>query len=92
LESAGWTCLPSDANFFCARMPVDDLAAELQRLRTHHGIKLRDATSFGLPGHVRLGVLPSEAQDALLSVQLTAKHEARSFSPSTLKSKQGVNP
>jgi histidinol-phosphate aminotransferase len=29
------------------------------------GIKLRDATSFGLPGHVRLGVLPPDAQDAL---------------------------
>lgn len=65
LESRGWTCLPSDANFFCARPPVDDLAAELQRLRTHHGIKLRDAASFGLPGYVRLGVLPPDAQDVL---------------------------
>ena len=67
LESRGWTLLPSDANFFCARPPVDDLAAELHRLRTHHGIKLRDAASFGLPGHVRLGVLPPEAQRALVT-------------------------
>jgi histidinol-phosphate aminotransferase len=45
---------------------VDDLAALLVSLRAH-GIKLRDAASFGLPGHVRLGVLPPEAQDALHS-------------------------
>ena len=67
LESVGCTCLPSDANFFCARLPADDLAAVLLRLRTHHGIKLRDASSFGLHGHVRLGVLPPEAQDALVA-------------------------
>ena len=29
------------------------------------GIKLRDTTSFGLPGHWRLGVLPPKAQRAL---------------------------
>jgi histidinol-phosphate aminotransferase len=46
-------------------LPVDDLAAVLLWLRTHHGIKLRDAASFGLPGHVRLDVLPPEAQDVL---------------------------
>ena len=66
LTSVGWTCLPSDANYFCARPPVDDLAALRVRLRAH-GIKLRDAASFGLPGHVRLGVLPPDAQDALYS-------------------------
>ena len=66
LQRLAWTCLPSNANFFCARPPGDDLAAELQRLRTHD-IKLRDAASFGLPGHVRLGVLPPQAQGALLS-------------------------
>ncbi len=65
LASLGWTALPSDANYFCARPPVNDLVAELHRLRTHHGIKLRDTASFGLPGHVRVGVLPPEAQDAL---------------------------
>jgi histidinol-phosphate aminotransferase len=29
------------------------------------GIKLRDCASFGLPGHVRLGVLPPQSQQAL---------------------------
>ena len=64
LETLGWVCLPSAANFFCARPGLTDLPRSLQRLRSH-GIKLRDATSFGLPGHVRLGVLPPAAQDVL---------------------------
>lgn len=67
-EKLGWTCLPSDANFFVAR-PLGEAAAEaldtvLMGLRSH-GVKLRDATSFGLPGHVRVGVQPPVAQDAL---------------------------
>jgi len=66
-ESLGWTCLPSEANFFCAR-PVLPEAMSLQnalgQLRKQ-GIKLRDTTSFGLPGQVRVGVLPPEAQNAL---------------------------
>ena len=46
-----------------ARLPVSDptgpgLTAALATLR-QHGIKLRDATSLGLPGWVRLGVRPS---------------------------------
>jgi histidinol-phosphate aminotransferase len=70
LTELGWTCLPSDANFFCARPAAqfgDDSkawAAELAQLR-EQGIKLRDAASFGLPGHARLGVLPPLAQAAL---------------------------
>ncbi|MBT2332763.1 aminotransferase class I/II-fold pyridoxal phosphate-dependent enzyme [Variovorax paradoxus] len=62
-ESLGWQCLPSDANFFCARTdaPYPRLAAALRA----EGIKLRDCASFGLPGHVRLGVLPPQSQQAL---------------------------
>ncbi|WGT66107.1 aminotransferase class I/II-fold pyridoxal phosphate-dependent enzyme [Variovorax paradoxus] len=62
-ESLGWQCLPSDANFFCARtdVPYPKLAAELRI----EGIKLRDCASFGLPGYVRLGVLPPQSQQAL---------------------------
>jgi histidinol-phosphate aminotransferase len=44
-----------------------DAVALCAQLRTQ-GIKLRDATSFGLPGWVRLGVLPPQAQDALFGV------------------------
>lgn len=78
LEGLGWRCLPSDTNFFCAVPLADEaslpnpgsepgptpLQAALQALRSQ-GIKLRDATSFGLPGHVRVGVQPPVAQDAL---------------------------
>lgn len=62
----GWTVRPSHTNFFCAAPTcVDrDLRAALAYLRTH-GIKLRDATSFGLAGHFRLAVLAPEGQDAL---------------------------
>jgi len=65
-ESLGWTCEPSLANYFCARPELqgDALSAALQALRAQ-GIKLRDTTSFGLPGRVRLGVLAPAAQDAL---------------------------
>ncbi|WP_395316263.1 aminotransferase class I/II-fold pyridoxal phosphate-dependent enzyme [Variovorax sp. UC74_104] len=62
-ESLGWQCLPGDANFFCARTdrPYPDVAAALRA----SGIKLRDCASFGLPGHVRMGVLPPASQQAL---------------------------
>jgi len=66
-ESLGWRCLPSDANFFCARPALPDglsLQQALARLRGQ-GIQLRDTASFGLPGHARLSVQPPAAQDAL---------------------------
>jgi histidinol-phosphate aminotransferase len=64
--SLGWSCLPGVANYFCARpeRQGEALTQALQALRAR-GIKLRDTTSFGLPGHVRLGVLAPVAQDAL---------------------------
>ena len=61
LQDLGWTCLPSDTNFFCAR-PGQVL--DLNRLRAA-GIKLRDTASFGLLGCFRLGVQPLLVQDAL---------------------------
>ena len=78
LEGLGWRCLPSETNFFCAIPLAHDqldthcndpegharLHAALQAVRSQ-GIKLRDAQSFGLPGHVRVGVQPPVAQDAL---------------------------
>ena len=66
-ESLGWVCLPSDANFFCARPALPEglsLESALTHLRKH-GIKLRDTASFGLPGHVRISVQPPATQDAL---------------------------
>ena len=66
-ESLGWLCLTSDANFFCACPALPEgitLQQALAQLRSQ-GIKLRDTTSFGLPGHVRISVQPPLAQDAL---------------------------
>jgi histidinol-phosphate aminotransferase len=57
----GWRCLPSEANYFCGRAPH---AINEAALRTH-GVKLRNAQSFGLPGHWRLSVQPPQAQAAL---------------------------
>lgn len=66
-EQLGWQVVPGhQANYLVARLPLppQDLAHSLAALRTH-GIKLRDCASFGLPGHVRLGVLPPASQAAL---------------------------
>jgi histidinol-phosphate aminotransferase len=63
LENLGWECLPSLANFFCARAPID---IDLPALRAA-GIKLRDTASLGLPGYFRLAVLLPLAQDALFA-------------------------
>jgi histidinol-phosphate aminotransferase len=62
-ESLGWSVLPSVANYFCARPDVP-YAPRAEQLR-EAGIQLRDTASFGLPGHVRLGVLPPASQAAL---------------------------
>lgn len=72
LGALGWVCLPSEANFFCARPDVADVPQALQTLRAQ-GIKLRDADAFGLPGHVRVGVLPPQAQDALVQAWSAVK-------------------
>lgn len=61
LNDLGWRVLPSEANYVCAAPPRP---IDAQALRAA-GIKLRDTTSFGLPGHWRLGVLPPLAQAAL---------------------------
>jgi histidinol-phosphate aminotransferase len=47
-----------------AHPPVNDLVPALQALRAS-GIKLRDASSLGLPGWVRLRAMPPEARTDL---------------------------
>lgn len=59
-QSLGWECLPSDTNFFVARVSGLSLAQLRER-----DIKLRDCASFGMPGHARLSVQPPASQDAL---------------------------
>lgn len=67
LQALGWTCLPSDAPFFCAR-PATPLDADALRAA---GVKLRDTRSLGLPDHWRLSVQPPEAQAALIAALQT---------------------
>lgn len=68
-RALGWQVLGSEANYFCAVPNTDALPSALQQLRAA-GIKLRDCASFGLPGHVRLGVRPPQSQAALRAAWL----------------------
>lgn len=61
-EALGWAVQASDANFFVADAQLSPEERDALRRR---GIRLRDCTSFGLPGHVRLAVRPPASQDAL---------------------------
>lgn len=61
LLNHGWTCAPTDTNYLCA-CPAAPLDANALR---QHGIKCRDATSFGLPGWWRLSAQSPEALAAL---------------------------
>lgn len=61
LAGLGWQQQPSSTPFWLARPPRADL---LPRLR-ERGLRLRDATSFGLPGWVRVSTQPPASQQAL---------------------------
>lgn len=63
-EGLGWDVLPSVGNFFGVRPTGDGVPALATALRAH-GVKVRDAASFGLPEALRLAVLPPTSQDAL---------------------------
>lgn len=70
----GWVVhAGSLANYFCAQPASATLAHDLAALRAA-GIKLRDTTSFGLPGSVRMGVLAPLAQDALRAAWKGLQH------------------
>lgn len=58
----GWAIGITDTPFALARLP--HVESTLQRLRAH-GIKLRNAASFGLPDRVRIATLPPTSQEAL---------------------------
>ncbi len=93
LQDLGWQCLPSEANFFCALPPAStDVPRLLHHLRSQ-GIKLRDATSLGLSGHVRLSAQPPEAQQALRAAftafeRLADAQPSSGFAPFTLETSQ----
>jgi len=60
----GLQTIGSVSNFFCVSHPLYKPAEYLPVLR-QFDIKLRDAASFGLPEHVRMAVLPPQAQQRL---------------------------
>lgn len=61
LAARGFEIQPSVTPFFVARPPRPTEAARLRR----HGVAVRDAASFGLPGWWRLSAQPPVAQQAL---------------------------
>lgn len=80
--SLGWQVVEGEANFLCARPRCSDLDHMLAALRAA-GVKLRDCTSFGLPGWVRLAALPPASQAALASAWTPAVQRQHPTSPST---------
>jgi len=72
LRARGWTVRDTVVPFFLAQPPQGvDVAAMLTGLR-ERGIKLRDASSLGLPGWCRMRVMSPTAQAALMEA-LTAQ-------------------
>jgi len=57
----GWVCLDSVTPFYLVQWPDAQLLSGLRAL----GVKLRDTSTMGLPGHVRLSVQTPHAQQAL---------------------------
>ncbi|MFG6468513.1 pyridoxal phosphate-dependent aminotransferase [Roseateles sp. BYS87W] len=73
LAGLGWEQLPSTTPFWLARPPHHDTAARLRE----HAIAVRDATSFGLPGWVRVSTQTPAAQQALRQVLMQMQGETR---------------
>lgn len=71
-DKLGWQVQASIAHFFAAKPPVKDTVALLQQLR-QQGVKLRDCSSFGLPGWVRMTALPPTAHLALKNAWLQSR-------------------
>jgi len=63
LRSAGWSPVPSSANFVLVRAPG------LRERLAPHGVLVRDCATFGLPDHVRIAV-PDAAGLARLAAVL----------------------
>ena len=71
LGALDWQQRPSCTNFWLARAPRNDIDTRLHEW----GIRLRNATSFGLPGWVRVSAQPLAAQQALQVALLEIESE-----------------
>lgn len=65
LLAMGWQIQGSVTPYGCAQPVSNDVPLAWPIALRRKGIKLRDASSFGLPGWWRLRTLPPEGQDAL---------------------------
>jgi histidinol-phosphate aminotransferase len=65
LAALGLQTFPSRTTFLLVRVP--DLAALRPRLMARHRVVVRDCTSFGLPGFMRLGAKPAAARARLVA-------------------------
>lgn len=67
LRALGLKVHPSDAPYVLAhRAPPFSATALRGMLLERHGVLVRDATSFGLPGHLRLAARPTADVDRLI--------------------------
>ena len=66
LHQRGWVARPSTCNFALWRPPSGTHVPTLLQALRERGIKLRNATSLGAPGWLRLSVQRPDSQDALL--------------------------
>jgi histidinol-phosphate/aromatic aminotransferase/cobyric acid decarboxylase-like protein len=64
LRELGWSPLPSETTFFM--VPVSDPTGLRLRL-LKRGLLIRDCTSFGLPGHIRLAARPAPDRARLVA-------------------------
>jgi histidinol-phosphate aminotransferase len=77
LHALGLQPQASDAPFMCARRPLRADAAWLRA----RGLAVRDTTSFGLPGRMRVSAQPPEATQALLRALRESLQEAPRSAP-----------
>ncbi|KQV94866.1 hypothetical protein ASC91_26695 [Pelomonas sp. Root1237] len=71
LARLDWLQRPSCTHFWLARPPRSDIATRLRE----RSIRVRDATSFGLPGWVRVSAQPPASQQALQQALLEIESE-----------------
>ncbi|WP_457390360.1 aminotransferase class I/II-fold pyridoxal phosphate-dependent enzyme [Roseateles sp. P5_E1] len=71
LAGLDWLQRPSCTHFWLARPPRPDIATRLRE----RSIRVRDATSFGLPGWVRVSAQPPASQQALQQALLEIESE-----------------
>ncbi|HWH75043.1 MAG TPA: aminotransferase class I/II-fold pyridoxal phosphate-dependent enzyme [Methylibium sp.] len=77
LAGLGLQPAPSVTPFLCARRPAALRAEALRR----HGLAVRDTTSLGLPGWMRVSAQPPAALDALLGVLRRLAADPQALSP-----------